>query len=71
MLYFFVEVIVIDSQNPGVWAGTILLLFQIVDSIVTPLIGVISDKYEFKIGKRMFWYNIGFVIVTIGYFMTY
>jgi len=35
---------------------------------MTPIIGVLSDKYEFKkFGRRKFWYCIGVVIVSLSF----
>lgn len=44
--------------------GLCLLSGQIADGITTPIVGILSDKFESKrFGKRMIWYYIGTVIV--------
>ena len=49
-----------------------MLAGQTTDAVMTPLIGVLSDKYESpKVGKRKFWYLIGFLIVALGFTLTF
>lgn len=40
-----------------------LLSGQITDGIMTPIVGVLSDKYTTRWGKRMPWYYFGFCMV--------
>jgi Na+/melibiose symporter-like transporter len=49
-----------------------MLLGQTTDAIMTPLIGILSDKYDSpRVGKRKFWYLIGFLIVAGGFTLTF
>ena len=43
--------------------GLCLLSGQIADGITTPLVGLSSDKYTTRFGKRMPWYYFGTVMV--------
>ena len=43
--------------------GLCLLSGQIADGITTPIVGVLSDKITTSWGKRMPWYNFGFIVV--------
>ena len=36
---------------------------QIADGIATPIVGILSDKYETKVGKRMPYYYFGALLV--------
>lgn len=44
--------------------GLCLLGGQIADGITTPLVGVYSDKFNSRFGKRMIWYFWGFLFVS-------
>jgi len=47
------------------------LIGQIADGIMTPIIGVLSDHIDFKVGKRKFWYILGFISEGISFIMIY
>ena len=40
-----------------------MLSGQIADALTTPLVGLLSDKTETRIGKRMPWYIFGTILV--------
>ncbi len=68
--YYAIEVVGLSDEITGwcVFSG------QITDGIMTPIVGVLSDKFENRIGKRMIWFIIGTIIVLpcfigiFGYF---
>lgn len=64
LLYFLVNV----SQVSNATAGAVMLLGQLADGIATPLVGLYSDKYDTKIGKRKPWYIAGTIIVPVTFF---
>ena len=45
-------------------ASFTFLVGQVVDSICTPLVGYLSDKFNTPFGQRIPWYCIGYVIVS-------
>ena len=66
-LLYFLKRVVLTSSAP-----TAFLIGQIVDGLVTPIIGYLSDKTSnTKYGKRKPWYISGFIIFLIGYFGLY
>lgn len=64
LLYFLVNV----SQVSNATAGTVMLLGQLADGIATPLVGLYSDKYDTRIGKRKPWYIAGTILVPLTFF---
>jgi len=44
-------------------AGLAVLSGQITDGIMTPIVGLLSDKYNTRWGKRYPWYVVGTIIV--------
>jgi len=49
-----------------------MLAGQTVDAIMTPLVGVLSDKFDSpRVGKRKFWYLCGFLIVAGSFAITF
>jgi len=44
-------------------SGLCLLSGQIADGFMTPTVGLLSDKYDTRWGKRMPWYYFGFILV--------
>jgi Na+/melibiose symporter-like transporter len=63
LLYFLAEVLDIG----GAAAGGVMLAGQITDGIVTPIVGIFSDKFTTKIGKRKPWYIAGTAIVAVSF----
>lgn len=45
-------------------AASALLAGQICDGIATPIVGLLSDKFDTKIGKRKPWYIVGVILVV-------
>jgi GPH family glycoside/pentoside/hexuronide:cation symporter len=43
------------------------LIGQVTDGIATVIVGLLSDKYSTRWGKRMPWYYVGSVMVLIGF----
>lgn len=60
MPIFLKSIVPIDSENPGYYVGICILVGQIVDGLVTPLVGAFSDRIHTRIGKRKPWYSIFF-----------
>ena len=44
---------------------------QLADGIFTPIVGLYSDKFETKIGKRKPWYIVGTLIVPVSFFFVF
>ncbi len=61
--YYLIEIIGMKHNN----ASYIFLCGQISDALATPLVGLLSDKYSTKFGKRFPWYISGSIIVTISF----
>ena len=69
MPLFLKEISPIDSSKPGYWVGICVVVGQIVDSLMTPLIGFLSDKTDTRIGKRKPWHIFGSILTVISYMM--
>ena len=50
------------------YAGLAMLCGQFADGFMTPLVGVMSDKFNTSIGRRAPWYIIGTFIVLPSFF---
>jgi Na+/melibiose symporter-like transporter len=61
LLYYLTDIINLHKNK----AGWVMLSGQIFDGIATPLVGIFSDKYNTKIGKRTPWYIGGTLGVII------
>ena len=48
-------------------AAGCLLSGQVADALTTPLVGVLSDSYTTRFGKRMVWYIMGSILVFPTY----
>ena len=59
VLFFVKEVVQLDS----VVAGFVMLSGQIADGIMTPIVGLLSDKFDTRCGKRTPWYIFGTLLV--------
>lgn len=59
--YFLTEIISISNDK----AGIVMLSGQVADALATPLVGLLSDKFETRCGKRTPWYLGGTVLVII------
>jgi len=67
--YYFLYVV---GLSPNVAAAG-LFSGQITDGITTPLVGVLSDKFNCPAGKRNTWYFMGSLLVFpafLGIFIT-
>ena len=63
MPLFLKNVVPINSENPGYYLGMCILIGQIVDGMVTPLVGAFSDRIHTRIGKRKPWYDSLFFFI--------
>jgi Na+/melibiose symporter-like transporter len=59
VLFFVKEVVKLDSEI----AGFVMLSGQIADGIMTPIVGILSDKFDTRCGKRTPWYIFGTLLV--------
>jgi Na+/melibiose symporter-like transporter len=48
-----------------------MLSGQLTDGITTPLVGVLSDKFDFGCGKRTPWYIFGTILVVPTFFLLF
>ena len=48
-----------------------MLSGQLTDGITTPLVGVLSDKFDFSCGKRTPYYIFGTTIVIPSFFLLF
>lgn len=63
MSYYLVHI----RQMDKIEAGFVLLAGQVADALSTPVVGVLSDRTETKIGKRTPWYIGGTILVVITF----
>jgi len=61
LLYYLTDIIAIDKQK----AGWVMLSGQIFDGLATPLVGILSDKYNTRFGRRTPWYIGGTLGVVV------
>lgn len=61
MSYYTVHILQIDK----VTAGFVLLSGQVADALATPIVGILSDKIDTKIGRRTPWYIGGTILVIV------
>jgi len=66
---FLKEISPIDSERPGYWVGFVVVVGQVVDSLMTPLIGFLSDRTHTSIGKRKPWHIFGSIFTLISFLM--
>ena len=48
-----------------------MLAGQLADGLATPLVGWLSDTFDFNYGKRTLWYVIGHIIVIPAFYLTF
>lgn len=58
-LFFFLKKVVETEA-----AAAAILAGQICDGIATPIVGVLSDKFQTSIGQRKPWYIAGLILVV-------
>jgi Na+/melibiose symporter-like transporter len=58
LLYFLNKVVGTTAAPAALLSG------QICDGIATPIVGLLSDKFNFSIGQRKPWYIAGLVLVV-------
>jgi Na+/melibiose symporter-like transporter len=51
--------------------GIAMMLARLVDIIVDPAIGVISDRWRPSVGRRKFWLPIGVTVMALGTWMLF
>ncbi len=69
MPLFLKEISPIDSTHPGYWVGMVVFIGQIIDSLMTPMVGYLSDRTHTRIGKRKPWHIAGSMLTLISFFM--
>lgn len=67
LLYYLADVQRVDSAT----AGAVMLAGQLADGIATPLVGLYSDKFVTRIGKRKPWYIFGTILVPLCFFWVF
>jgi Na+/melibiose symporter-like transporter len=61
LLYFLNKVVVTEAAPAALLSG------QICDGLATPVVGMLSDKFNTRIGQRKPWYIAGLVLVVMCY----
>jgi len=61
LLYYLTDILLLDKKK----AGWIMLSGQVFDGLATPLVGILSDKINTRIGRRTPWYLGGTIGVMI------
>jgi Na+/melibiose symporter-like transporter len=61
--YYLIEILKLGESS----AGYVMLSGQVADAIATPLVGILSDKTNTRIGKRTPWYIGGTILVTVSF----
>jgi len=61
--YYLIQIIGLEEHK----ASYVLLWGQVADALATPLVGVLSDKFTSRFGKRFPWYFGGTVLVTVSF----
>ena len=61
--YYLIQIIGLDENK----ASYIILAGQLADGFATPIVGILSDKFDTKIGKRTPWYLGGTILVSISF----
>lgn len=57
-----------DGSNTS---GIVLLSGQVADALATPLVGILSDKFDCRFGKRTPWYVGGTILATICFILIF
>jgi len=65
LLYFLTDIVGISPA----WAGTILLINKIWDSVNDPIVGMVSDRVRTRWGRRRPWFLFGAVPFGLMYFL--
>jgi len=63
MTWYLINVVELENDI----AALCLLSGQVADAITTPVVGVLSDSYTTRFGKRMLWYVMGSILVFPTY----
>lgn len=53
------------------FAATAILSGQICDGIATPIVGMLSDRFNTRIGQRKPWYIAGLILSFISFIPLY
>ena len=59
LFYFLRRVVQTDSASTAILSG------QICDGIATPIVGMLSDRFNTRIGQRKPWYIGGLILTFI------
>jgi glycoside/pentoside/hexuronide:cation symporter, GPH family len=51
--------------------GTAMVLARLVDVVVDPMIGIISDRWRPSVGRRKIWLPIGVLLLVLGSWMLF
>ena len=61
LLYFLNKVVQTEAAPAGLLSG------QICDGIATPVVGILSDKFDTRFGQRTPWYVGGLILMVVCY----
>lgn len=65
--YYLVHI----RKLPETDSGIVVLCGQFADAIATPIVGILADKTETKIGKRTPWYVVGTIFLIISFLLIF
>jgi len=61
LFYFLRKIVQTDAASTAILSG------QICDGIATPVVGLLSDRFNTKIGQRKPWYIAGLILSFISF----
>lgn len=61
LLYYITDIVQLSPSQ----AGWVMLAGQIADGLATPLVGIFSDKFDTRFGRRTPWYFCGTIMVIV------
>lgn len=64
-LYFLTNI----AGLPPLLAGTIVLVGRVIDAVIDPFMGAISDHTRSKWGRRVAWFLFGIIPVALSYIL--
>jgi glycoside/pentoside/hexuronide:cation symporter, GPH family len=51
--------------------GTVMVLARLIDVVVDPVVGIVSDRWRPSVGRRKIWLPIGVALLAVGSWMLF